>query len=261
MKQWAKQKGFTIVELLVVVVVIAILAAVTVVAYNGMSNRSKEAAIKNAASQAYKKIESEKTLSGSYPASLSAAGVPVMAGHTYDYRTYPYGACVNITNGQYIYHVSADNSSPTYGTCGQVKAEYFNNTTLSGTPALTRYEDRIDNSWGTAAPGLGVNPDNFSARYTSYLVPPITDTYTFYSYVDDGERVWVNGTLLGDYYAAGPCCSTRTLPTTITLNAGEPVAVTVEMREGGGGAAIRLLWSYTGQAQVIIPTDRYIRVM
>lgn len=36
-----KQRGFTIVELLIVIVVVAILAAVTVVAYNGIQNRSR----------------------------------------------------------------------------------------------------------------------------------------------------------------------------------------------------------------------------
>lgn len=38
-----KQKGFTIVELLIVIVVIAILAAITIVAYNGIQDRSKRA--------------------------------------------------------------------------------------------------------------------------------------------------------------------------------------------------------------------------
>ena len=37
-----KHKGFTIVELLIVIVVIAVLAAVTVAAYNGIQNRSRE---------------------------------------------------------------------------------------------------------------------------------------------------------------------------------------------------------------------------
>lgn len=42
---WAKHKntGFTIVELLIVIVVIAILAAITIVAYNGIQSRSRDA--------------------------------------------------------------------------------------------------------------------------------------------------------------------------------------------------------------------------
>jgi prepilin-type N-terminal cleavage/methylation domain-containing protein len=40
MNRWAKQQGFTIVELLIVIVIIGILAAITVVAYNGIQNRA-----------------------------------------------------------------------------------------------------------------------------------------------------------------------------------------------------------------------------
>lgn len=42
---WAKQSGFTIVELLIVIVVIAILAAITVVAYTGIQNRANDTAV------------------------------------------------------------------------------------------------------------------------------------------------------------------------------------------------------------------------
>ena len=47
--QWAKQKqsGFTIVELLIVVVVIAILAAITIVAYNGIQNRANDSVVQS----------------------------------------------------------------------------------------------------------------------------------------------------------------------------------------------------------------------
>lgn len=41
MKRWAKSPGFTIVELLIVIVVIAVLAAITVVAFNGIQERAR----------------------------------------------------------------------------------------------------------------------------------------------------------------------------------------------------------------------------
>jgi len=52
-----QEKGFTIVELLIVVVVIAILAAITIVSYNGITNRANSSAAQSTAAALQKKIE------------------------------------------------------------------------------------------------------------------------------------------------------------------------------------------------------------
>ena len=56
---WAKNKqkfGFTIVELLIVVVVIAILAAITIVSYNGIQSKANDARSRTIASQITKAV-------------------------------------------------------------------------------------------------------------------------------------------------------------------------------------------------------------
>jgi prepilin-type N-terminal cleavage/methylation domain-containing protein len=54
-------KGFTIVELLIVVVVIAILAAITIVSYNGIQNRAIESSVRADFSNFAKRMELYKT--------------------------------------------------------------------------------------------------------------------------------------------------------------------------------------------------------
>jgi type IV pilus assembly protein PilA len=66
-RQMKKQSGFTIVELLIVIVVIGILAAITIVAYNGIQNRSKTTSAKAVANSIVKKIEAWNASEGSYP--------------------------------------------------------------------------------------------------------------------------------------------------------------------------------------------------
>lgn len=72
-KAWADQRqGFTIVELLIVIVVIAILAAITIVAYNGIQQRAKTSAAQSAASSLAKKAELYNTVTGNYPLAVSS---------------------------------------------------------------------------------------------------------------------------------------------------------------------------------------------
>lgn len=63
-----KQTGFTIVELLIVIVVIGILAAITVVAYNGIQGRANDMAIQSDLQSIAKKIELYRVDAGVYPA-------------------------------------------------------------------------------------------------------------------------------------------------------------------------------------------------
>lgn len=62
-----KQKGFTIVELLIVIVVIGILAAITIVAFNGVQNRANDTAIQNDIKGLAKTIRAHEALHGSLP--------------------------------------------------------------------------------------------------------------------------------------------------------------------------------------------------
>ena len=65
------KNGFTIVELLIVIVVIAILAAVTIVAYNGIQQRANNSARISNAQAAVKLVASYMAAYGKYPSTSS----------------------------------------------------------------------------------------------------------------------------------------------------------------------------------------------
>lgn len=67
----SKQPGFTIVELLIVIVVIGILAAITIVAYNGVQQRASNTQRISAVEAWVKSIKSYIALNQAYPAPLT----------------------------------------------------------------------------------------------------------------------------------------------------------------------------------------------
>ena len=66
-----KNRGFTIVELLIVIVVIAILAAITIVAYNGIQDRAKMSRMQSDLTSLNKTIQLYRAANDSYPVSTS----------------------------------------------------------------------------------------------------------------------------------------------------------------------------------------------
>jgi len=119
------------------------------------------------------------------------------------------------------------------------KGEYFNNTSLSGTPALTRDDSQINFNWAANSPAAGaVNVDNFSVRWTRSLSLS-AGRYRFTMTVDDGARLWVNNHLLIDVWYDQ---AARTYVGEIDLPSGN-IPVKLEYYERGGLAVAQLSWS------------------
>lgn len=121
------QKGFTIVELLVVIVVIGILAAITVVSYTGISQRASIATLQSDLSNAKTQFELYKAENGKYPAGIDCSAAPaanticVKASPGNNLGTYTVDDMNNpqtfslpeSTNGGSLSYVVTNNAAPT----------------------------------------------------------------------------------------------------------------------------------------------------
>lgn len=93
--------GFTIVELLIVIVVIGILATITVVSYRGIQARANESAIKSDLSAMAKQVELHRAEKGVYPSHREFFGhIPTSMSiaptkSAYDPKLYNFYYCTN----------------------------------------------------------------------------------------------------------------------------------------------------------------------
>ena len=121
------------------------------------------------------------------------------------------------------------------------QAAYWNNMTLSGSPALQRTESNLDFNWGQGSPDPAVQVDGFSARWARYL-DLAAGTYRFSATSDDGMRVYVNGELIINDWSDH---SARTVTADRNLSSGHHL-VEVEYYENTVDAVARLTWAPVG---------------
>lgn len=136
-----------------------------------------------------------------------------------------------------------------------VTGQYWNNIDFTGTTS-TRTDPTINFNWGAGAPVTGLGADTFSARWTGWVVPRFTETYTFWTTSDDGNRLWVNNLSTPLIDAWFDQSATVSHQGQIALTAGTPYQIRMDFYENGGNASVRLEWSSPSQPRQIVPQGR-----
>ena len=183
-----QQHGFTIVELLVVIVVIGILAAITVVAYTGISQKAIVAMLQSDLGNSAQKLKLYRVEHDAYPATLDGSNCPTgpadinyclkpSSGNTFAYSSSsPYSSFSLVatnTNGT-SYRIT-DDTGPVLVTATPITAI----AAIAGTPqvgqvltagALTPSGATASYQWQRATSSGGTYSDISSATSSTYTL-------------------------------------------------------------------------------------------
>jgi beta-glucosidase len=120
-----------------------------------------------------------------------------------------------------------------------LKAEYFNNKDLSGTPVVTKIDKIVDFSWVQTPNIIGIGQDYFSVRWTGIIKPAKTAKYKFAVKGDDGYRLFINDEVVIDYWSDHAPIEKNI---ELTLKADTEYKVRLEYYENNGDASISFGW-------------------
>ena len=122
-----------------------------------------------------------------------------------------------------------------------LRAEYFNNRELKGTPVLVRNDAQVNFEWGAMSPAPGVPEDNFSVRWTGKLQAPESGTYQIGIAGNGGMRLVIDNQTVVEELTNR---RTRSVNKDIALEAGRTYDIRLEYFENGNQySAAKLNWA------------------
>ncbi len=172
-----KHRGFTIVELLIVIVVIAVLAAITVVAYNGIQQRARTTGVQSDLSSLSKKLKLYYAANDAYPNTNAQL-------KSLEWKA-SFGNYQQNSAGNLLYCVVTSGTNARF----TVAARTSDNTafTISSDSGLQNFSGAFTGAWATDCPNYGFSTGESGFGYSQGYHPP--------SWGTPGLKVWAGGTI------------------------------------------------------------------
>ncbi len=121
-----------------------------------------------------------------------------------------------------------------------VAGEYFANSKLEGKPAFTRIDKDINFYWESGSPAPGLDDDNFSVRWTGYIVPPVTGTYKIGCWGMPTLDIWFEGEKILSHNSEHHAFHHEKA---VEMEAGKKYKFVYEYKNWFGDGDAKLLWA------------------
>jgi GH43 family beta-xylosidase len=140
----------------------------------------------------------------------------------------------------------------TFAAPAGLAATYFDNQNFTG-KTVSRTDSLVDFTWGTGSPDSAIGADTFSSRWTGYVRPATSETYTFYitGDADAVTKLRVDGQVVLDSTSVQD-------GGVIKLEAEKWYEIELEYGEGAGSANVKLEWSSPTVSKQLVPNARLI---
>lgn len=137
--------------------------------------------------------------------------------------------------------------------------EYYNHDyrqMATAAPAYERLDARIRFNWERSAPTpvTITHPDHYGARWTGFIEPRFSESYSFLVVVDDCARLWVDDRLVLDAWESNNAHNFYSAP--VALRAGQRHSIRLEYGERTGQAHVSLFWRSTSQPIEVVPQSQ-----
>jgi uncharacterized protein YkwD/chitodextrinase len=174
---------------------------------------------------------------------LTYSDTNVSPSTSYTYTVKAYDAAGNYSAASNAITATTPAAPVSSGSCGAPASGsftgcYYDNTTLSGTPALVRTDAQINFDWGAGSPSPALTPGNFSVRWQGYFNFD-AGNYAFGVIAPTGVRLCIDGNLVLDRWdnTAGYFMYMAYQ----TLSQGSHL-IGLEYRETPGSTGVHLSW-------------------